>query len=145
MNIITKSPEQTKKIAENFAKKLKGGEIIGLTGPLGSGKTVFVQGLAKGLKIKEKITSPSFVLMKFYKTNKKAVKQLIHLDAWRLNSPQDLEQLGITELLTEDNVIVIEWIEKVEKFFKNKSLIIIKFTLGQQEKTRKISIKNKKV
>jgi len=83
--------------------------------------------------------------MKFYKTNKKAVKQLIHLDAWRLNSPQDLEQLGITELLTEDNVIVIEWIEKVEKFFKNRSLIIIKFTLGQQEKTRKISIKNKKV
>lgn len=64
---ITNSSEETKKIAENFAKKLKGGDIVALYGELGSGKTTFVQGLAKGLGIKKRIISPTFIIVRSYK------------------------------------------------------------------------------
>ncbi|PIP16503.1 MAG: tRNA (adenosine(37)-N6)-threonylcarbamoyltransferase complex ATPase subunit type 1 TsaE, partial [bacterium (Candidatus Ratteibacteria) CG23_combo_of_CG06-09_8_20_14_all_48_7] len=68
MMIVTRSPEETKKLASRIARRLKGGEIIVLTGPLGAGKTVFVKGLAKGLGMKEKLVrSPSFVLLAEYR------------------------------------------------------------------------------
>ena len=82
MKTITHSANETIKIARQFAKKLKGGEVIGLVGDLGAGKTVFVKGLALGLGIKEKITSPTFVILKKYdisKSNHSITKSLNHL------------------------------------------------------------------
>jgi tRNA threonylcarbamoyladenosine biosynthesis protein TsaE len=93
--IITKSEKETFELGKNFSEKLKGGEVIGLIGELGAGKTVFTKGLGKGLKIKEVISSPTFVLMKIYKTKNKNIKSLIHIDAYRLQSEKDLEIIGI--------------------------------------------------
>ena len=111
MKIITKSEKETFDLARNFAKKLKGGEIIGLVGNLGAGKTVFTRGIAAGLGIKDNVNSPTFVLMKIYNIKKKnsKVKRLIHVDAYRLKKTDDISNLGISELLSKENILIIEW------------------------------------
>ena len=96
MQITTNNEQATFDFAKDFAGKLKGGEIIGLIGELGAGKTVFAKGLAAGLGIKEIITSPTFVLMKIYPvTNKKNIKQLVHVDAYRVARGEELTGIGL--------------------------------------------------
>ena len=88
---------QTKKLANDIAKKLKGGEVLALSGDLGAGKTTFTQYLAKALGVKGNVNSPTFVLMKIYETKKKPIRHLVHLDVYRLNSGDDLITLGLDE------------------------------------------------
>ena len=103
--IITNSSEETKKLAENLAKQITRG-VIALSGDLGSGKTTFVQGFAKGLGIKDKIISPTFVLIKQY-------KNLYHVDLYRINT---FDHLGLEEILSNrNNIVLIEWAEKLKK------------------------------
>ena len=126
--IITNNEKETFKFAEDYAKKLKGGEIIGLIGDLGAGKTVFTKGLAKGLGIKETITSPTFVIMKIYKVKNKKLSSLAkssanirvnclaHIDAYRINTAEDLEAIGALEYFKNKNTVtVIEWPENIKK------------------------------
>lgn len=107
------SENETKKLAEDLAKKITSG-VIALTGELGAGKTTFVQGFTKGLGIKDKIISPTFVLIRQHKFagNK---KMLYHIDLYRLQDEIDIKQLGIEELFNSGNLILIEWAEKIEK------------------------------
>jgi len=141
--MLSNSPQETKKLGESFGKKLKGGEVIGLIGQLGGGKTVFVQGIAKGLGIKEKITSPSFILMKSYPVKKGKIKNLVHIDCWRIKSENELETIGLEDYLGKKNtVIVIEWADKVKKFLPKNSIIFC-FKLGKKENQRIISKKSK--
>jgi tRNA threonylcarbamoyladenosine biosynthesis protein TsaE len=113
MQKITNSSEETKKLAQNFAKRLKGGEIIALLGDLGSGKTTFTQGLAKGLGVKENITSPTFVILNLHKVKKGT--ELAHFDLYRISGPEEFEMVGALDYLGKKNIIsVIEWPEKVE-------------------------------
>jgi tRNA threonylcarbamoyladenosine biosynthesis protein TsaE len=138
MQKITNSSEETKKLARNFAKKLKGGEIIALFGDLGSGKTTFVQGLAKGLGVKERITSPTFVILNLHKAKKGL--QLAHFDLYRLNNEAELEGIGATDYLGKKNIIsVIEWPEKAKKLLP-KNTIWITFEHIDENK-RKITFK----
>ena len=141
--MLSNSPQETKKLGESFGKKVKGGEVIGLIGQLGGGKTVFVQGIAKGLGIKEKITSPSFILMKSYPVKKGKIKNLVHIDCWRIKSENELETIGLEDYLGKKNtVIVIEWADKVKKFLPKNSIIFC-FKLGKKENQRIISKKSK--
>ncbi len=141
--MLSNSPQETKKLGESFGKKLKGGEVIGLIGQLGGGKTVFVQGIAKGLGIKEKITSPSFILMKSYPVKKGKIKNLVHIDCWRIKSENELETIGLEDYLGKKNtVIVIEWADKVKKLLPKNSIIFC-FKLGKKENQRIISKKSK--
>ncbi|MCX6811837.1 MAG: tRNA (adenosine(37)-N6)-threonylcarbamoyltransferase complex ATPase subunit type 1 TsaE [Candidatus Berkelbacteria bacterium] len=113
MQKITNSSEETKGLAQDFAKKLTGGEIIALFGDLGSGKTTFVQGLARGLCVKERVTSPTFVILNLHKA-KKGLK-LAHFDLYRISGPEEFEMIGASDYLGKKNIIsVIEWPEKVE-------------------------------
>lgn len=116
---VTRSVKETQVLAATLAKELRGGEVIALEGELGAGKTTFVQGLAKGLGVKEKVLSPTFVLIKFFDlstSSRRNASRLIHVDCYRLESPQELLKLGWRELLKEkSNVIVIEWAEKVRR------------------------------
>lgn len=91
--------------------------VIGLEGELGAGKTVFVQGLAKGLGIREKIVSPTFVIFKKYRIRKRGPFDfLCHFDCYRAESGQDLLALGLRELLADSrNLVVLEWAEKAKK------------------------------
>ncbi len=141
LNFISKSEKETENIGNKFAKQLKGGEVIGLIGELGTGKTVLVRSLAKALGIKKSITSPSFVLLKLYKIKNSKIKNLVHVDAYRLKNEKDLIEIGILDWLNKkDTVVVIEWAEKVKKILPKKAIkVIIKF--GKKENERIIKIK----
>ena len=138
--IITKNERETKIVARLFAQELikkplktKRAVIIGLEGELGSGKTRFVQGFAKGLGIRQRLTSPTFVLMKKY-------RNLYHIDCYRLHKPKDLIDLDFEEILSNPkNIVLIEWAEKVKKILPEKNNIWIKFKVIDKNK-RKINI-----
>lgn len=144
-HIITASAKQTFNFAKKLAYQLKGGEIIGLIGELGAGKTIFVKGLAAGLGIKKNITSPTFVIMKIYpvklprpwrgsssagfnrvnKIPKIKTLNLIHIDAYRLKSAKDILAIGAQEYLGQIGAItVIEWADRVKKTLPKKTKFV---------------------
>jgi tRNA threonylcarbamoyladenosine biosynthesis protein TsaE len=112
MRIITNSRDETIKLGEQLGRHLKAGDILGLIGELGSGKTTLVKGIAQGLGVcdKEDVSSPSFVLIKEYPGR----ISLFHLDLYRLDDIQDIEGLGIEEYLFDQGVCAIEWAEKMK-------------------------------
>jgi tRNA threonylcarbamoyladenosine biosynthesis protein TsaE len=127
MRIITTTPEETFACAEKYAARLRGGEIIGLVGDLGAGKTVFAKGLAAGLGIKQTITSPTFVLLKIYPAGKKSprIKLLCHIDAYRLRNTGDVLAIGAEEYFRRpDTVTVIEWADKIAGVLPPKTKMI---------------------
>lgn len=135
--IITKSEKETFAFARKFASGLSGGEVLALYGDLGSGKTAFTKGLAKGLGVKNIITSPTFVLMKVYDYSRN--KKLVHIDAYRLGGGNDLEMIGASDYFGDKNsVVVIEWAEKVKGILP-KNVVKIKFKVLSGDK-RQISI-----
>lgn len=138
ISVISCSEKETEKIAAKLAKKLKGGEVIALSGNLGAGKTVFVRGLAKAFNIKKPVTSPTFLLFKIYKIkdSRFKIKELVHVDAYRLKNEQDLINIGINDWLgKKDSIILIEWAERVKKILP-KTAIKIKIKIGKKEDKR---------
>jgi len=137
----TLSPKQTKNLAKKIAKSFKGGEILGLVGNLGTGKTQFTKGLAEYFKIKQTITSPTFVLLRPYPIPQNSpLKKIIHIDCYRLDNPQALFAIGIEEYLNNPNYItVIEWAQKIKQILP-KNTIWIKFEIGKKENERIIEI-----
>jgi tRNA threonylcarbamoyladenosine biosynthesis protein TsaE len=141
--IISQSEKETQDIGFGLAKSLKGGETIALTGNLGSGKTIFSKGLARGLGVRKIITSPTFVLMKVYKIegHHMEIENFIHVDAYRLKKESDLKEIGLLDWLNKKNsIVVIEWSEKVKKILP-KTAIEIKIILGKKETERHFTIK----
>jgi tRNA threonylcarbamoyladenosine biosynthesis protein TsaE len=142
MEYISKSPSETYKIAEKFATGLKPGDVIALSGDLGSGKTTFVKGLAKALGIDKEITSPTFVILKKYllPQNKRKIESMVHLDCYRLSSVVDAESIGLSEYLkSKKNITLIEWPENVDPVFADIKIRKISFQYID-EFTRKIKI-----
>ena len=132
---ITYSATQTKSLGKKIIQKLseenKEAVVIALKGELGSGKTTFVQGIAKGLGIKDKILSPTFVLMKKYKIPN-SQKRFYHIDCYRIKRAQDLSALSLQKLFSDSqNIIVIEWAERIEKILP-KDAIILNFKNREQ-------------
>ena len=84
MKFVTKSPEQTEKLGEDFAKNLKPQDVVFLIGNLGSGKTTFTKGIARGLGIKNRILSPTFIVVRSHSTANERIQTLYHLDLYRL-------------------------------------------------------------
>ncbi len=112
--VITKNEEETFRLGKKMGRQCLGGEIFALYGNLGAGKTKFLQGLADGLGIKDKVNSPTFNILKIYNSSGKA-KIFCHVDAYRLNSGQDLVSLGIEEFFSSPKTVTaIEWSEKVK-------------------------------
>jgi len=135
MKIITNNEKKTFTFAKKFAKTLKGGEVIGLIGDLGTGKTIFAKGLAAGLGVKQPINSPTFVLMKVYKANRKNIKKLVHIDAYRLKKPQDILAIGFYDYLKKnDTVVIVEWADKIKKSLPNKTKCVQFYHLGEKRK-----------
>ncbi len=129
--IISNSHEETLKIGETIGKKLKKGDIVSLTGPLGAGKTVIIKGIAKSLGIREEITSPSFTIISQYEGKFK----LYHIDLYRIDSIMEIEDLGFEEILYSDGITVIEWGEKAGRLLPNHT---IKISINLKEQTREI-------
>lgn len=115
--------------------------LVELSGNLGAGKTTFTQHLARELKIEEKITSPTFVLMKKYPINFGQFKTLVHIDAYRVESSDEISILNFPELLSNpENLILLEWPEKIADILPEKKITI---TLEVVDDEREINILNK--
>lgn len=110
--VMTRSAAQTQRLAARLGRWVTPGTVIALTGELGSGKTTFVQGLARGLGVRqdEPVASPTFVLIHEYHGR----LPLAHVDLYRLDSIREIEGLGLEEYMEEPWVCVIEWAEKGE-------------------------------
>ena len=142
----TKDFKQTQRLGEALAKKIlklgpqKGALVLGLQGNLGGGKTTFLQGFAKGLGIKEKILSPTFVIMKKFKMPVlSGFKYFYHIDCYRIKNHKDITQLGFKEIISNsENIVAVEWPERIKKVLPKDS-IVIKFKYIDENK-REIAV-----
>ena len=131
---------ETIKFGKDFAKTLKGGEIICLKGNLGAGKTTLMKGVGEFFNINEnEIISPTFTIINMYKTNKNNIKNIIHIDAYRIKDEDELLEFGVLEFFNkEDSLVFIEWPENIEKYIiKNIKNINIEIL---ENNKRKITI-----
>lgn len=132
MENITHSTEETKKLATQIAKKIKLGDVIALYGDLGSGKTTFTNFLVKALGIDKRVQSPTFVIARKYRI-------VNHVDLYRLSSEEEVEDIGLKEMMEDKNSItIIEWPEIAERLLPKDSLRI--YFEYVDEQSRKIKI-----
>ncbi len=141
LKIFTSNPSQTKKAGKLLAEEIlrtkptQKAVVIGLVGDLGGGKTTFLQGLARGLKIKGKILSPTFIIMRRFGS-------FYHIDCYRIRRPQELLSLGFKKIISNPkNIVAIEWADRVRSIMPAKT-IWLKFEF-LSEKKRKIVLKLK--
>lgn len=115
LSLRSDSESQTMEIARTIAGHLRGGQVIALEGPLGSGKTCFVRGLAVGLGLNPgSVSSPTFVICQEYDNGPSPRNTLVHIDAYRLSGPDELDTIGWSEMLeAADAVIAIEWPSRI--------------------------------
>jgi tRNA threonylcarbamoyladenosine biosynthesis protein TsaE len=119
---ITKNGKQTRLLGEKFAKNLKPGDVLAFYGNLGSGKTTFIQGLAKGLGVNRRVISPTFIIVRHYKIEK---GNFYHIDLYRTETENDLIGLGIDEIIIDkENINAFEWAEKLGKLLPKKRIDI---------------------
>jgi tRNA threonylcarbamoyladenosine biosynthesis protein TsaE len=139
LDITSESPEQTIELGRKIGQQLKGGEIIAVCGPLGSGKTHFIKGIAAGTgaQDRKRVTSPTFVIVNEYKGG----LDIYHVDAYRLNSLDEFEMIGFDDFCYPGSVVLIEWADKIEAALQTMDYIRIEITHAGKTK-RKIHIKN---
>jgi tRNA threonylcarbamoyladenosine biosynthesis protein TsaE len=142
----THSAAQTQKLAgfltrEIFKiKSLKNALVLALGGELGTGKTTFIQGFLRGLGVRRKITSPTFIIIKSHKPKTKSYKLAYHIDCYRIKKPSELLKLGLKEILENpQNIVLIEWAEKIRRTLP-KNTIWLKFKHGPKENIRVIGL-----
>ncbi len=135
MQKTTFSPEETKGFGRTLAKELKAGSVVALTGPLGSGKTVLIQGICSGLGVTESVTSPSFVIINEYPGRVK----VYHFDLYRLENIEEFIKLGYEEYFYGNGITLIEWAEKIKNFLPQERMEINLEILSEKE--RRISVR----
>lgn len=136
--VITAGPEETVALGEELAGTLVHGDVVALVGELGVGKTTLVQGIARGLLVKEVVSSASFVLARTYRGR----IPLHHLDAYRIESPQELFEVGLDRYLPpEEGVTVVEWADRIYELIPKEALwVTIEFLDGDR---RRITLKRR--
>lgn len=130
VTVKTCSQEETRSVAEQLGKAMRGGEVLALCGDLGAGKTTFVQGLAAGMGVRGRVTSPTFILINEYCAENGL--RLVHVDAYRLAEQAtlaDAETFGLPDLLAgvdrdECTVLAIEWADRIASLLPDDTLRI---------------------
>lgn len=117
MEYISRSEEQTIALAEEFAKKLKKGDVVVLNGEMGAGKTAFVKGIARAFGLCG-VTSPTYAYLNVYGD------LIYHYDCYRLSSGEDAESLGLTDYFNGDNICVIEWAENINNVLPEDTITV---------------------
>ncbi|MDZ7370828.1 MAG: tRNA (adenosine(37)-N6)-threonylcarbamoyltransferase complex ATPase subunit type 1 TsaE [candidate division KSB1 bacterium] len=106
---LTRSAEETRQVAADFAGRLQGGDIVCISGELGTGKTTFIQGICRALGVKDAVTSPTFTLINEYSGR----LRIFHFDFYRIDSEKEALDLGIEDYFYSDGVCLLEWPERV--------------------------------
>ncbi|MFN2489391.1 MAG: tRNA (adenosine(37)-N6)-threonylcarbamoyltransferase complex ATPase subunit type 1 TsaE [Actinomycetota bacterium] len=118
VGVVTRSPEETRVVGAALAPLLLPGDVISLSGDLGAGKTVFVQGVASAMGVETRVTSPTFTIVHNYAGR----YPIVHLDVYRLGSFQEVLDLGFEELLDPEAVMLVEWGEAVAPLLPRRYL-----------------------
>jgi tRNA threonylcarbamoyladenosine biosynthesis protein TsaE len=109
MKVVSRSAEETQALGERLGSRLGRGDVVACIGPLGAGKTCFLQGLARGLGVTADVTSPTFVLVNQYRGR----VPVYHVDAYRTGSLTELVDVGLEEMLHGEGVTIVEWADKL--------------------------------
>lgn len=133
---ITKSPQETREVGRSFAAQLKAGDVVTLSGNLGSGKTQFVFGVCEGLNARGHVASPTFTFINEYETD---FGKVAHMDLYRINKRAEIAELGVGEYFNENCVCLIEWPEMImdllpEKYYE------VRIMYGGKDSERQIEI-----
>ncbi len=121
--VLSRSPQETRRLGQLLGQLLVAGTTVALAGDLGSGKTVFVQGLAQGLEVPPAyyITSPTYAIIHDYPGR----LPLFHVDLYRLTSPEEMEDIGLCELFSERAVVALEWAERLPRRYFHEHLLVV--------------------
>lgn len=125
-NITTKSPEETQEIGKILGYRANPGDVFFLFGDLGSGKTTLTQGISKGLQIDDYVRSPTFVLIAEYNGR----LPLFHMDLYRIDKLDDLDELGLIEHFEGDGLTVVEWADRLPE---NNNLDVLQIYIQRQK------------
>ena len=137
--ILAGSEEETEKIGEQFAANLKAGDIVAMYGGMGMGKTAFTRGVAIGLGIADRVTSPTYAVVNEYYGK----LSLFHFDLFRLSGADELFDIGFDDYLSRDGVCIIEWFENAEDAYQANYEVHIS-AVDDDESARKILFKKVK-
>lgn len=129
MEVLTHSPRETQKLGEKISNQLTINHqplIIALTGDLGSGKTTFIQGLARGLGIKKRVISPTFVFIRQYPVaGHRSPVTFYHVDLYRINEVTEAKGLGLEEIFADPGaIVVIEWADRIKEILPKRRIDI---------------------
>ena len=136
MEHVTNSPEETEALGERLAERLEPGTVIAFTGDLGAGKTAFVRGVARGLGIAERVTSPTFTIVNEYEGGR---LPLFHFDMYRLGSADELFDIGWEDYLARGGVCAVEWSENVADALE-EGCLRVDIRRGERDDQRRITI-----
>ena len=136
MERYSASEQETEAIGREMAQQLAPGAVVAFTGDLGAGKTAFTRGLARGLGITERITSPTFTIVNEYQGGR---LPLFHFDMYRLGSSEELYEIGWEDYLARGGVCAVEWSENVEDALEEDT-IRVDIRRGDTDQQRRISI-----
>jgi len=138
IKLISCSPEETISIGYEFAKELKAGDIVGLFGNLGSGKTQFVKGICGFFNVKDKVSSPTFIIVNeysgFYEKSENILR-INHFDLYRLKNISELKEIGLESYVNDNSVCVIEWPEIADEFLRGNIMKVYLYH-GENENER---------
>ena len=136
MKVVTHSPEETRALGERLAGTLGPGTVVAFTGDLGAGKTAFISGMARGLGIEERVTSPTFTIVNEYEGGR---LPLFHFDMYRLGSADELFHIGWEDYLARGGVCAVEWSERMEELLE-PGTIRVDLRRGEDESRRVITV-----
>lgn len=135
MEIVSTAPEQSFSFGRQLGQLLQEGSVLCLIGDLGAGKTLLVQGIAQGLGLNEEITSPTFTVMNVYE----GIIPVYHFDLYRLESPEQLVDIGFDEYTNAGGIAIIEWPDKFPGFMPDSYLRIELIKTGDNDRLIKVS------
>lgn len=141
LEVKSHSPEQTRELGVRLGKSLQTGDMLCLQGELGAGKTTFVQGIAQGWGSLDSVSSPTFILVNMYRRSDGS--QLFHMDAYRLDSTGEAEELDLDSMLAE-GALIVEWPERMQSLVPDECLWVEFTQSGEEEREMKFNARGKR-
>jgi tRNA threonylcarbamoyladenosine biosynthesis protein TsaE len=137
--IFSASPEETFQCGYDYADTLEPGDIVIFTGPLGSGKTQFIKGICSYFDIKEPVNSPTFIIVNEYEGIRNGnLLNISHFDLYRINSPKELDEIGLESYFGKESICLVEWGETASEKFPDARRVMLIY--GENENERVIRL-----